>query len=120
MATKPNLTPDDLRQLIGYDPERGTFVWLERAERYMPLPCTRNAWNTKYAGKPALIHSDKNRSYLSGNIFGKKVYAHRAAWTLYYGAYPDKWIDHINGLCCTNRLLSGLPLSPDRPIPRPL
>jgi hypothetical protein len=21
------------------------------------------------------------------------------------------------GLCCTNRLMSGLPLSPDRPIP---
>ena len=26
----------------------------------------------------------------------------------------------VSGLCCTNRLLSGLPLSPDRPIPRPL
>ena len=26
----------------------------------------------------------------------------------------------VPGLCCTNRLLTGLPLSPGRPIPRPL
>lgn len=104
MASKPNLTPDDLRQLIAYDPEVGAFTWLDRTERYMPLACVRNAWNTKHAGKPALIHSDAKRAYLSGHVLGTKIYAHRAAWVLYHGEYPKEWIDHINGDPTDNRI----------------
>ena len=32
--------------------------------------------------------------------------AHRVAWALYHGAWPDKQIDHINGNTKDNRIVN--------------
>ena len=37
-------------------------------------------------------------------INGKSVLAHRLAWALHYGEWPDGAIDHINGIKTDNRL----------------
>jgi hypothetical protein len=39
-----------------------------------------------------------------GTFFGKKIKAHRAAWLLYYGEWPNDAIDHINGNPGDNRI----------------
>ena len=41
---------------------------------------------------------------MRGAVFGKKLLAHRAAWAIYYGKWPDGVLDHINGVRYDNRI----------------
>lgn len=59
------------------------------------------AWNTKYAGQPALAATD-SRGYKHGRIFDKKHYAHRVVMALTTGEWPEE-VDHINGVAADNR-----------------
>lgn len=42
--------------------------------------------------------------YLIIKIKGKQYKAHRLAWLMYYGRFPDQVIDHINGNKLDNRI----------------
>lgn len=44
------------------------------------------------------------RGYLKCEWKGEKQYAHRLAWLLHYGWWPDRNIDHINGNKSDNRI----------------
>lgn len=98
MATRILPTPEDLRQLLDYDPETGVLTWKARSgdDRF-----TRG-WNTRYAGTPALNANENG--YRSGHLGGQKVKSHRAAWAAYYGEWPKHGIDHINGDKTDNRI----------------
>lgn len=76
---KPILTPNDLRNLLRYDCQTGGFIW-----RHRGAP----SWDAKHAGKPAL-NSDQ-QGYKYGRIGGQKIWAHRAAWALECGIWPDE------------------------------
>lgn len=99
---------DLLRRLLRYDPETGRLYWLPRPlEMFANTGCggaEGNAarWNGKCAGKPAL--TAKCRGYYHGPIFRQKYYAHRVAWALHYGAWPEGEIDHINHDHADNRI----------------
>ena len=41
-------------------------------------------------------------------------------WRREYGGMSRDQLKRLKGLCCTKELMAGVPLSPDRPIPRPL
>lgn len=112
MASSQLPSPDELRQLLHYDPETGDFIWKSRPEAmFRPsegavrrtAAWSANKWNTRYAGQPALI---KRRAggYLCGSIFNVVVAAHRVAWALHYGEWPKGEIDHINGDPSDNRI----------------
>jgi hypothetical protein len=60
-------------------------------------------WNARYAGKPALNYKG-NAGYFSGRILGKPYRAHRVAWAIFLGAWPESDIDHINGKRSDNRI----------------
>jgi hypothetical protein len=60
-------------------------------------------WNARYAGKPALNYKG-NAGYFIGRILGKPYRAHRVAWAIYSGAWPESDIDHINGKRSDNRI----------------
>lgn len=45
----------------------------------------------------------KNQGYLRINIDGRSYYNHQLAWCLYYGAWAEGEIDHINGDRSDNR-----------------
>lgn len=102
--------PELLKQLIDYNPETGVLLWLDRtyssfaAGRYS-REATGKAWNTRYAGSPALAHAN-NEGYLMGNLYGRRVSSHRVAWAIYYGEWPQEGveIDHINGVKSDNRI----------------
>lgn len=88
------MTPFELRQLVEYDPETGFLTW---------KPRDGNArFNSKLAGKPALAQPSKG--YRTGRIKGKNYKAHRAAWAVTHGEWPQGQIDHINGDRSDNRL----------------
>ena len=52
---------------------------------------------------------------LEGSGWGKPKGTHQRSYELLCDQH-----DTFEGLCCTNRLTAGLPLLPDRLIPRPL
>lgn len=51
----------------------------------------------------SLIHPN-GKKYLRTTIGNKQFLAHRIAWFIYYGEWPSKHIDHINGNGIDNRI----------------
>lgn len=101
MATK-DISPETLRSLLRYDPETGDLVWRPRPRAYFPTNRAWGQWNGRFAGKPA-ITAKRPDGYKTGNVLRIDVYAHRVAWAIHYGEWPDV-IDHINGDPSDNRL----------------
>ena len=103
------LTTQVMRELLTYNSETGHLYWRYRGVEYFNESAKRSrkwiadAWNKKHAGKQALI-SDKDNGYKSGRVFGRNVLAHRVAWAIQYGEWPEGDIDHINGDKTDNRL----------------
>jgi hypothetical protein len=100
-------SPRLLRRLIDYNSETGEMLWKERpAWMFRPNRYSRkssaNYWNLQFAGKPALAAND--RGYLVGEIFTQWQAAHRVAWAIYYGRWPNGHIDHINQQRNDNRI----------------
>jgi hypothetical protein len=82
-----------LRGRLDYDPAAGSIKWR--------ITTTR----TKAGAEAGAITRDGYRD-ISISMCGKKrgVKAHRIAWALAYGRWPEKDIDHINGNRLDNRL----------------
>lgn len=87
-----------LKSAVLYVPKTGLLFW--KAKDGGGKETKR--WNTRYAGKPA-FGSVSSCGYLTGRIDGKHIKAHRAAWAIENGCWPDKMIDHINGNRTDNR-----------------
>ena len=100
---RADITPKLIRTLFTYCPETGDLLWRERPIETFVSQGAGRSWNKKYAGAPALSFVRKN-GYKHGNIFGKSFLAHRVAWALHYGKWPDGHIDHINGIKTDNRI----------------
>lgn len=94
-AKTPNKDLSDyIRQELSYCPESGLIKW-----NHQPLKGRRRG---KYCGQ---IRNDGYVKF-SLKVNGKEhsFVAHRVAWFLYYGDWPDKEIDHINQVKSDNRL----------------
>lgn len=80
------VSPETLRSRFNYDPETGKIWWKHLNELPPPfqLKCSQEAFTSGHKG------------YLAGRVDGKLILAHRAAWALYYGKWPEKPLDHIN------------------------
>ena len=80
---------DDLRRVLRYDPITGKLWWTDLAHYIVK-------------GKEA-ASTDKNK-YIRLKYKGKPHKAHRIAWALFYGKFPNGHIDHINGDPTDNRI----------------
>jgi hypothetical protein len=74
---------DKLRQIIHYDPETGV---LYRRETMRPITTVIP------------------KGYILVGALNRRLYGHRLAWALHYGAWPSQHIDHINGNKVDNRI----------------
>jgi len=97
-----------LRQVFKYNPETGKFYWkILGPEMFMSLtvnPRRRaDEWNSKNGGKEAFLCVNTS-GYLKRNFWGINIPAHRAAWAIFYGEWPNSIIDHINGDRKDNRI----------------
>lgn len=80
----------DIAEYFSYDAETGVITW------------AKNTGYVDFVGSPA---GKLNRNGYREISFSQKVYsAHRLAWRLHYGEWPDKMLDHINGDRSDNRL----------------
>lgn len=93
-----------LDALLFYNPETGELVWLERPRELFSAERHWKRWNTKFAGQPAF--TTLACGYRQGRIFNKLYSAHRVAWGLVHGVWPDGDVDHINGAGDDNRLVN--------------
>jgi hypothetical protein len=92
LASKTLPTAEELRSLLDYDPETGALTW--------KASCRNQVHASSLAGYP-------NRfGYRDLSIRGRKYKAHRIAWCITTGAWPDKEIDHVNGDRDDNRLVN--------------
>lgn len=110
LALPDNLAFDDwlaqgraLALLLRYDPQTGKLYWRERPRHLFKTDQSWRSWNTRYADTEAFTARDNN-GYLRGAIFGTGFKAHRVAWAVFYGGWPEHGIDHINGDRADNRI----------------
>lgn len=104
-----DIDPGILRDLLSYDAESGKLFWLPRQESmfnpaYHFTAAQRAAqWNSRFAGKEALTNQGARGQKL-GKIICRSYYAHRVAWAIHHGSWPNGEIDHINGDPSDNRI----------------
>ena len=82
---------ESMKEAIIYDHETGKFYKRIGSEKY------------ETRGREMFYKSNK-KHYLYGYFKQNKFYAHRVAWAFYYGTWPKRQIDHINGDRQDNRI----------------
>jgi hypothetical protein len=93
--TKSLPSVDYLRKRLRYEPETGKLFWLD----YEGMP---NNWRARWVGKEAF--TAYSNGYLIGGMCGMMFLAHRVAYAIHHGEWPDDQIDHINGVRDDNRI----------------
>ena len=76
-----------LRELLQYDPQTGA------------LTLKVDVSHIRKAGQRVDVakHGKRSVGYKVVNIFGRRILAHRVAWAIHTGQWPDSDIDHVNG-----------------------
>lgn len=97
-----------LHEMFTLDAETGVIRWKVRPLHHFRASATRtqqhaaNQTNSRYAGKVA-FGSRHQLGYLRTELDGKLWQAHRVAFALFHGRFPEGDIDHINGNPSDNR-----------------
>lgn len=98
-------TYEYVSQLLSYDPETGVLTWKERPREMFTSERIFLSWNAKNAHKKA---GTLNKGYVILALWctGKPLHlsAHRVAWLLHTGSWPELHLDHINGDRQDNRI----------------
>lgn len=79
-------TVEQVRQRLDYSIVSGKLYWKAG----------------KRAGRVAGTVSKKRKQYVQLRLDGKNLLAHRVAWAIVYGEWPDQFVDHENGDGTTN------------------
>ncbi len=95
MAIDDNLTVSFIQSILDYDASDGTFKWKYRQD-------ASKAWNTRWPGKNAGFA--RKDGYVLIRINNKRYLAHRLAWFLHHGTWPNLFLDHINKNPNDNRI----------------
>lgn len=92
-----NLTAQEVRQFLDYDPETGEFIWKYKTD----YP---NSWNSRFVGKVAGRKKVSGSGYREIGIDHVLYLSHQLAWLYVKGKWPKNQIDHINGDKTDNRI----------------
>ena len=85
-------SPDEIAAYLELSENDNGVLWKVRE----PPSRENKRWNTRYAGKPALI-TKSNAGYFTGRVCGKQYYLHRVVWCLRFGEWPKGFVDHLTG-----------------------
>jgi hypothetical protein len=83
-----NVSQEELKALLSYDPETGEFRW----------------WTLSRGRRPGVIGCPTAGGYLRVRLKGQLHYLHRLAWLYVHGTWPAQHIDHVNGDARDNRI----------------
>ena len=107
-TTERGMSIEMLREMFDLDADTGLLRWKHRPLHHFKATATRsrehiaNKINSQHAGKQAFT-SRHQLGYLRAELGGKLFQAHRVAFALFHGHWPDGDIDHINGDPSDNR-----------------
>lgn len=95
-----------LRSCFDYNPATGALIWKARATDQFKTLNSCGIWHSRFCGKAAGSLDNKGYRTICLQVDGKKqsVKAHVVAWALSYGAWPERYVDHVNGMKDDNRL----------------
>lgn len=85
----PELTREEVAELLEYDPNTGVFTWKAITSNRVKAGIRAGTVN--------------GRGYRLIGVNGKQVPAHRLAFLFMTGKWPAKYVDHINGQRDDNR-----------------
>jgi len=89
------ISAERVRERLSYDPATGVVSW--RSLHKMA--------NKKFkVGDPAGYWTGVTPKRLTILLDGKPYLAHRLAWVLHYGVWPDGFVDHKDGNPANNRI----------------
>lgn len=94
--------PTVLRLLLRYEPETGKLFWRRRTRAWFRSDGDAARWNTRFADAEGFTAKSGGR-YYTGTFLGRDVLAHRAAWAIVHGEWPEV-IDHLDGDKTNNRI----------------
>lgn len=83
------MNTDCLSNFFKYDPDTGAVYWIANGKGRIKKKAAGTKLKSGYIG---ICHN------------GKRYMAHRIAWFLYHGKWPEDQIDHINGERADNRI----------------
>jgi hypothetical protein len=86
-----NASREEVAALLAYDPQTGLFTHKVNGHK-------------RKAG--AVTGRLDTKGYVRIRLLGYEFKAHRLAWLLTYGVWPNAEIDHINGCPSDNRILN--------------
>jgi len=84
-----NLTQEELKRFLHYDPETGHFTW--------------KVVTANRVKKGAVAGHNDVHGYISISLHSVRYRAHRLAWMYITGEWPEDQIDHINRIRNDNR-----------------
>ncbi len=90
-TTKPSekITAEQINEVISYSQETGLFTWVKNQGR---------------ARIGDVVSYKDSYGYIAFKLYGHLRRAHRVAWFLTHGSFPDGDIDHINRDRSDNRI----------------
>lgn len=97
-----NLTYEIARELLWYSPKTGLIFWRERSRKWFASDAACAVWNKRFAGRLAFV-STTSKGYKQGRVLYRLYLAHRVAWLMMTGAWPEDEVDHDNGDRTDNR-----------------
>lgn len=92
----------ELSRLLSYNPNTGDFFWRVRPAEMFKTDADAKRWNINNAFKKAGSVSLDGYVYI--HFAGKPWFAHRLAYALFRGRWPQAQIDHENGDGSDNRI----------------
>lgn len=93
MAKSDVLSFDEVNELLDYDKDTGIFRWKVKRNKNFPVGSVAGSNRDGYI----VISLGKNNMHIV-------TPAHRLAWLLTFGKYPEELIDHINRVRNDNRI----------------
>lgn len=85
-----NVTPEQIREVLQYEPEIGDFRWIKPT--------------SNRAAIGALAGYINHLGYRYIDVYGERFSGHHLAWFYVHGEWPREQIDHINGDPGDNRI----------------
>lgn len=82
------------QECLDYGADTGALVWRSRPRNHFSTDRACSTWNSRYAGKPA---GTRSGACVSVRVGGARYKAHRVAWLLAYGVWPEGDVDHLDG-----------------------
>ena len=103
VSKESRISPFRIASFVTYNPDTGVIRWSEPEASMFSSDHAHKVFSAQRSGKLA-FNTSRGRGYLCGQFDGIILQAHRVAWCVYHGEWPEYHLDHINRDRSDNRI----------------